>query len=216
MLREVFPQTAPKTKAALDLHLSEWDLVLLEVGAEDFEAAMRQHIRNAKFFPTVAELRECAGMGHDLRSVLEAEQAWRIVERDLARRGQDAPPGLSDRIEYAIRAAGGRRAINASFSDSVTTEQFTKKAFVEAFTNYQAAARLGLHQLDPSVQQLLTAAADQRPQLRLVSGSKQSTPTPAWKPPAKAMPRPLSDEQYEARKVELEKQKQELRTKFGF
>ncbi len=124
---------------------------LCDLEQTDLSRSIRRVIRECKFFPTIGELRQLAGASGELRVQLESEVAWQAVERDLSGNGKDAQPHLDTRTEYAIRCAGGRLGINACFSASVTTEEFTKKRFVEAFRNYDVAQHLGLAQLPAAV-----------------------------------------------------------------
>lgn len=162
-----------------------------DVPLERLKSACQRARRECRFYPSVAEIRTLAGADAKSQNELEAEQAWQRVNRDLAQRGRNAPPGLDDRTEYAILAAGGRLSINACFSQPVATEQFTKKAFVEAFAKYEAAANLGLHRLPAPIRQLLTAGAEDRPERRLPLASNPYMVV-TRKPLVKPMPRRLS------------------------
>lgn len=184
---------------------------LSDIGRPQLAQAFYRALRELTFFPKIAELRKLAGADDGLRTELEAEQAWQAVERDLARRGMDASAALGDRTEYAIRAAGGRRAINASFSASITAEQFTKKAFVEAFQNYEVAEHLGLAQLPaPVADKLRQIASGERKALPAVPRSETKPPITKV---AKPIPQPLSDAEVDARRALLARQAQELATR---
>ena len=184
---------------------------LSDLGQDPLATGFIRARRESPFFPKIAELRKLAGADGKLQIQLEAEHAWQAVELDIARRGRDACPIFDECTEYAIRAAGGMRAIDRIFKDpDVDTETFKKKDFVAAFANYEAAERLGLHELAAPVRQLLTASTEDRPQLKLVSGSTPST-APTWKPPAKPIPRPLSDDEVKTRRALLAKQAEEAK-----
>lgn len=166
-------------------------------------------IRECKFFPTIAELRELAGANEKQHTELEAESAWQLVERDLARSGRNATPHLDARTEYAIRAAGGRPGINAAYSASVTDEAFCKKRFLEAFKNFDSAEDLGLHQLPANVSAQLRDISAKRA-LNAVPENAEK-PAPFRKMPAKPMLSPLSDDELSARRAQLARQAAELR-----
>src|SRR5215831_2999565 len=66
------------------LLLREWDLILQEVGRELFDRALAEHIRESKFFPTVAELRDRAGISKNDHDAVEANAAWEFVNRYMS------------------------------------------------------------------------------------------------------------------------------------
>ncbi|MBZ5630786.1 MAG: hypothetical protein LAO06_18170 [Acidobacteriia bacterium] len=201
ILAEAFAEAL--TPARLKLYVAE----LADLDQAPLASVFRRAARELKFFPKIAELRELAGANAELQTQVEAENAWHLVERDLAHNGRDGGPHLDARIEYAIRCAGGRLGINAAFSASVTDEAFTKKRFVEGFANYEAAEHLGLAQLPAALTNTLRQVA-----------SGKALPAPAPRPEgeiptakvAKPIPRPLSDSEVEARRALLRRQAEQL------
>jgi hypothetical protein len=186
---------------------------LTDIDRARLAAAFRRAVRERTFFPKVAELRKLADADDELRTNLEAENAWQLVERDLADNSKNARPHLDARTEYAIRAAGGRLGINAVYSASITDEAFTKKRFVEAFKNYDAAQNLGLDSLQlPGgiTANLLSGGA--RKALAITRQQHGENRPHQFRPALKAMPNPLSDEEIEARRALLREQAEQLCT----
>ncbi|HEX9120371.1 MAG TPA: hypothetical protein VF840_07520 [Terriglobales bacterium] len=192
------------TPARLKLYTAN----LADIAQPQLTRAFGRAVRQLTFFPKVAELRKLADADDELRVHLEAETAWQAVERDLAGASKHARPHLDARTEYAIRCAGGRLGINAAFSASITDEAFTKKRFVEAFTNYEAAEHMGLAQLPaPLADKFRELVTGERKALPAVPRSQTKPPITKI---AKPIPRPLSDAEVEARRDLLAKQAEEL------
>jgi hypothetical protein len=135
-LREMFPQSAPKTTAAKDMMLTEWDLILLEVGSLQFDQALSAHIRSSEWFPTVAKIREHACMKRADEDAVEAGSAWdfcvkfetRYWHPDLGTYRN--APAIPPRTAYALRQVGGLPSINNCKLDNLP---FMQKNFIEAY-----------------------------------------------------------------------------------
>jgi hypothetical protein len=123
-------------QAGMDHFADEWDLILAEVGELRFDEALTEHIRESKFFPTIAELRERAGMRKaDLESAAALDH-WVRLKRFINTNYYEDLGGLQNadkippRAQYAMNAVGGARAIYFMEMDA---EPFKKKDFLEAY-----------------------------------------------------------------------------------
>lgn len=116
--------------------VAEWGLIMAEVGGERFDLALTEHIRESKFFPTIAELRERAGMKKADQDSAEGLDHWVRLKRFIGENYYEDLGGLQNaekipaRTQYAMRAIGGPRAIYFMDMDA---EPFKKKDFLEAY-----------------------------------------------------------------------------------
>jgi hypothetical protein len=214
--KAAFPNVTltPETAA---VYLSEWSLIVAEIGQDGFELALSAALRGSRFFPTIAEIREHAGINiaPEKRLKIQAEQAWQWVQTFI--RKWDRVPGegecigwdpqigkplfktpkpIPERINYAVRAVGGIRAIAGVDDHSLP---FMRKEFAEAFENAQFAATFGLELPPHEVLKQLGAG------LPTVKHLPEATPKRV-----REMPRELTDEELDARRSELERQAQRL------
>lgn len=185
--------------------------------------AIGRAVRESKFFPTVAELRQLAGAGAGQEADLAAEAAWQRTLENLRKYGVDrlptfrngemvTPPRLDERIEYAIRAAGGRAAINDAVNAvDVAAEAFAKKRFVEAFANYDEAKVAALAQLPGEVKGMIKQLLPAPTSTRQADSEKRTTAPPRI---VKPVPSPLTDADVEARRALLARQAAELVRRF--
>lgn len=111
---------------------------------ERFDHAITEHVRESKFFPTIAELRERAGMSrHVDEDRAEAIENWTRLKKFLNENYYEDLGGLKnaakipERVMYAMNAAGGARAIY--FMD-LESEPFKRKDFLEAYRLAPVAA----------------------------------------------------------------------------
>jgi hypothetical protein len=112
------------TPEAAEVFLSEWAVVVTEVGWEAFQSALTRAIRNSEFFPSVALIRKHAGLSEEQLGAAECDIAWESAKKYAdgmrntsyfvgydeatgnAKYG-DPPPSPGERIEFAIKQAGG-------------------------------------------------------------------------------------------------------------
>lgn len=109
MLSIAYPsQNLRADKDALKETVRLYRLTLRDIDGDLLRAATLQHITNAKWFPTVAELREAAlNLTHFDES--SAEEAWIEVKRAIRAVGYYGIPQFSDtRIKEAVSAFGWR------------------------------------------------------------------------------------------------------------
>jgi hypothetical protein len=214
--KAAFPNSTltPETAA---VYLSEWALIVNEVGQDAFELALTTAMRSGRFFPTIAEVREHAGLNvaSEKKLKIQAEQAWEWVQTYIRKwinvpvngecLGLDAqtgelkwkrPPAIPDRINYAVRAVGGIRAIGNVDDHSLP---FMKKEFAEAFDNAQFAARFALEL--PAHEVLKQLGAGLPPVKRLPEVAPKRV---------REMPREMSDEELDARRQNLQRQTTQL------
>ncbi len=142
---------------------------LCDLSPGELERACLTLLRSSKFFPKVAEILEVAKPSRSDQATLEAERAWenyqrRIhtwwrddegLERPLASRGKLIyPPALDAATDYAVRACGGRLAIEYC---SLERFPFLRRDFL--------AAHVRFHQTD-GLKALPARVADLAPELR--------------------------------------------------
>lgn len=195
----------------------EWLLMAKEIGADGFAAALRKAVHESEYFPTIAKIRNCAGLNAETQSAAEADAAWLLVQDWIREwhgsqggvyKGRDKatgkiimeqPPKLPSRVAHAVRLVGGIDAI-ANVSDKGLP--FLRKDFAEAFDRYYQANRIGAEmQLEaPEAKKLLADISSKR------------TPTLIGKPgvendfsfPERRFAPALTDEEIAAKKLEAE------------
>jgi hypothetical protein len=124
------------TQEAKAFTISEWQLIAQQIGLDAFDRILREHVRNSKWFPSVAELRERAGMTEDTTEALEANLAWEFVQHyshkhwhpDLGHYSN--APTIPSRTSYALRQIGGLQVI---FNCRLEHLTFVKKDFIAAY-----------------------------------------------------------------------------------
>jgi hypothetical protein len=185
--------------------------------------AMCRTVRESKFFPTVAELRQRAGHDAAQDADLAAEAAWQRTLENIRKYGVHrlptirngemvAPPRLDERTEYSIQAAGGRVAINDSLNaENVSAESFSKKRFLEAFANYDETKVAALAQLPGEVKGIIKQLLPAPTSARQTDSEKRTTAPPRI---VKPVPPPLTDADVEARRTLLAQQAAELAQRF--
>ena len=115
---------------------------LSDLSDDQIRQSVGRAIRELKFFPRVAELRDLAGVAaKDTRNV-EAEAAWKWANDYLRKWGVDLmplysngkrieAPAIPPRIAYALRRIGDLRGLNQVTAES---RPFMFRDFCEAFT----------------------------------------------------------------------------------
>jgi hypothetical protein len=103
---------------ARETTVREWRLIADEIGLEAFDRLLEEHIRESRFFPTIAELRERAGLSRLDQDAIEINQAWEFVCRFVQKHWhpavgcyENAPP-VPPRIAFALRQIGGLEALH--------------------------------------------------------------------------------------------------------
>lgn len=212
-----FPH-CPLTPETAAVHLAEWELIIEEVGCEFFEEALTSALRSSEFFPGIAVIRRHAGVSAEVRSKIEGDQAWDWVQKyirkwwgiDRLDRGRDPEtgemryeyaPGLPERIDYAVRAVGGLAAITRVRLDS---EPFMRKEFVEAFDRARFSERWPL-QLP-----VLSGQSQSSMPLKAVPKAALASDGDAPAPITRKIQRPRTDEELDARRLELKQQAEQL------
>ncbi len=163
----------PLSDDATEIYLSELGEIYREVGQETLEKACTACLRECRFMPTIAEVRERAGLNQEKKDAAEATQAWEVVMQYLRRhgtnglptcRGRDKetgslimeyPPELPERIAAAVRIAGGLRAIEETASEDL---HYRRKDFTDAYEAQDYIKRFPL-QLPESLRYLLPGAS---------------------------------------------------------
>jgi len=116
--------------------LHEAQQIVVQVGIEQFDSILAEHIRNSRWFPTVAELRQRAGMAQSTQDQIEANQAWEWIRWFATHNWHpdiglyNHAPAIPPRIDYAMRQVGGLRIIAACGDAQLP---FVRKDFMEAF-----------------------------------------------------------------------------------
>jgi len=116
------------TQETAQIYLLELGSLCEQVGAERLEAAIREACRRNRFFPSVGEIRDAAGLNPEMLDAAERDQAWEFLLDWIARRSRTVRYNvgylpdtgeevgvlmwqLPVRIEYAAKRAGGWQAI---------------------------------------------------------------------------------------------------------
>jgi hypothetical protein len=160
---EFYPSVSLGTEATKN-YISEWLLIAKEVGAERFDEVVTEHIRESRFFPTVAELRERAGMSKKDGDSREALEHWDRLKRFINTNYYEDLGGLQNedklplRVRYAMRLVGGARALY--FMD-LESEPFKKKDFIEAYRVAPADVRGQIKPLGEVLARCLEAGDDE-------------------------------------------------------
>lgn len=114
---------------------------LADIPQRSLKDAFGRAIRELKWFPKIAELRELAGVIAVDEEKVEADAAWKYVNEYLRKWGVDlwpiysggqkitAPP-LKPRLEYAVRRIGGLWRLNQMTDESYP---FMYRDFCEAY-----------------------------------------------------------------------------------
>jgi len=134
---------------------------LADIDLPTIEAAIVRLCRNARYFPTVAEIRaESTGIaGVDVGA--EAMAAWGEVKRAVAAYGADGSPTWSSlAIAFAVDAIGWRDYCRSD----VDSEASWRARFCDAFRGYRRAELDRLQVGDAPPRPRLDAPAD-RPAL---------------------------------------------------
>jgi len=108
--------------------------------------AFNRALKELKFFPKIAELRELAGANAKDARLIEAEAAWEAANRYLQRYGvvkydRDIRSPLDSRIDYALRRIGGLWGLNQVTAESYP---FKFKEFCEAYQLAPMASHMAL------------------------------------------------------------------------
>lgn len=185
---------------------------LTDLSEDQVRRAIGRAIRELKFFPRVAELRDLAGVAAKDERNVEAEAAWKWANDYLRKWGVDLmpvysggkgmeAPAIPHRIAYALRRIGGLNGLNQITADS---RPFAFRDFCEAY------------HLAPIADSNAPQLANKFPVLagqvkRLTDGaSERRDSKPVAQPAAKAIPQPMTDEQRRAQREKLKAQAAEL------
>jgi hypothetical protein len=125
------------TAETVENYVIEWFEIALQVGSEQFDIALRHAVQASRFFPTVAEIREHAGLLPGKTGAASAEAAW-VTVQEYVRRYYGAPgrwPKLPERIDRAVRSIGGIAAIGDATTSNIA---FIRRDFMESFKNMPA------------------------------------------------------------------------------
>jgi len=143
-----------------------WIEFMRDVTPEEGVPAMRQHITESRFFPTVADIRQLVAKGRV--EPVDVARAWEEVRRGLVRCGSyHEPAWTSEAIGAAVRALGWREICMTREEDMGTLRaQFER--YLKAGT--ETALRNANHQR--------LAEAAQHPKLgtRITYGTAYLTP----------------------------------------
>lgn len=129
--------------------------LLADIPVEALEAGALQHVSASKFFPTVAELRDCAFAivaGED--RVPSAYEAWGMVQAEIRRIGSYSRPDFGQTaIQRAVEIMGWRELC---LSDQ---PEYDRAHFFRVYDSLVSRQRADTRLL-PSVRQAIQSAAD--------------------------------------------------------
>ncbi len=146
------------TKETAPMLAGIWSEALADVHTEALEPAFRATLKNSKWFPTVADIREHIDSAYESlaedewQNLLEYCRKW--VNRDTAR--DNPPPRLPADIDHAARAAGGVLFLEACSEKDLV---FAKQRFVEDLTRQRKSGELAAFLPSSDLRKLLTKAA---------------------------------------------------------
>jgi hypothetical protein len=219
-LAEVFKE--PVTPECLAMYVES----LADLSDDQIRLCVGRAIRELKWFPKPAELRELAGASQQQGQDAEARKAWDVLTKFVKKYvsndvyGNFGPqhgwypksyPKLSDRILDTVRRTGGWEVYARMTGEDFP---FVQKRFFEEYATWAA-----VEQIVPG--KLLT----EMPQLHLIAKPMDSltiserTPmarsvdVPAFRP--KAIPEPLTNAQRRDRREMLRQQATAMAAKFG-
>jgi hypothetical protein len=180
---------------------------LSDLSREQLQIALNWAIRELRFFPKIAELRDLAGAKAQDAQQVEANAAWEAANRYLQRYGvvkydRDFRPALDPRIDYVLRRIGGLWGLN-----QVTTESypFKYKEFCEAYQLAPMANLMALRLEEKfAVKQLV---GEVQPKL---SGGTTQQKCETQPQPIKKFPEPLTEAQVKDRREMLRQQTEAL------
>ena len=121
---------------ARETTVREWRMIADEIGLEAFDRMLEEHIRESRFFPTIAELRERAGLRKLDRDAVETNQAWEFVCRFVQKHWHPAigcyenAPSIPPRIGLALRQIGGLEALHNCAPERL---HYLRRDFAEAY-----------------------------------------------------------------------------------
>ncbi len=106
-----------------------WKEVLSDIPFDVAKAAIIKVLATAKFWPTVAEIREAAAVITNPH-ILSPAEAWALVEQANDRygyyRSEEGMKSLPPLVQLVVRSLGGFREVCASENPGVTRGQFMK------------------------------------------------------------------------------------------
>ena len=161
-----FP-AAELTPEVAEVYMIELAEVATAVGAERAETALRTACRGSKFFPSVSEIRDCAGLNPQKLLAVAQDRAWRLarkygqkwvtgVKHSAGFRADvnemyEAEccwigKGLPLRIAYAVEQAGGFAALRM---DNPKDLSFTRQSFDGGYERFPMSEHASDDTLDP-------------------------------------------------------------------
>ncbi|MBZ5525299.1 MAG: hypothetical protein LAP21_23980 [Acidobacteriia bacterium] len=179
ILQDYFPGKSLSVSAA-EIYITELVKVCRQVGIDVLDSALTGCIQECTFMPTVAEIRNRAGMNKERADEAAGQQAWMVVLNYISKHGTDNhpvmrnrqlvyPPQLPERIRYAVRIAGGLKAIEDTPDSQI---HFRRKDFEDAYKAYEYVQEFPLR-LPDGLRDLLpvVARAKALPSLNAVSSA---------------------------------------------
>lgn len=138
-----------------------WEMMLSDMTYETAQRALVKVMTTAKFFPTIAEIREAA-MATSGNQLPSAEEAWNEVESEIRRVGSYGEPKFSNAvITKAVDSLGGW----VRLCRSEEPPGVERAHFVRFYTSF--AARENERQNCATLLEQLQARIDQRKQPQL-------------------------------------------------
>jgi hypothetical protein len=212
---------AEPTGAVLDMYSQ----ALADLSEEQFSRAITVVIRQLKFFPKPAELRELAmAAGSSVDRDAESRKAWEVVisfagkwvQSDPAGGGyvvsrgvrSSEPPTLSQQIIDTVRRTGGWPTYKCMTNDDYP---FVQKRFFEEYAAWVAVEQIVLGKLLTEMPQLQLAAKPMDPRPADCTRKVNSGDIPTLK--RRATLEPLTEAQLRDRREMLRQQAEFLKQK---
>lgn len=141
-----------------------WSEILSDIPFDLAKAALIKVLVTAKFWPTVAEIREAATQLANPQALLPAE-AWGLVTQANSKygyyRASEGMESLPTMVQEVVRALGGFRTICMSENPDITRAHFLK--MYEQYANREREYNLlptGVRQLVDRTAKALTGASE--------------------------------------------------------
>jgi hypothetical protein len=182
---------------------------LADLSDEQVARAVQRSIRESKFFPTIAELRDFAGLNPTSNADAEARAAWDTLLKYVSRHVLSNPYGsyyadggvLDQRIADSARRSGGW----AAFKTMTPKEfPFLQKRFFEEYTAWSEVQRI--FELRPMLAQPTRKLLEMPRPPEGATQVEPKNPSMVLKP----IPAPLTDAQLRDRREMLQQQRAQV------
>lgn len=119
-----------------------WASMLADVSSEDGASALRSHMANSQFFPTIADIRKRVALRRS--PPMDAGSAWGEVQRSVSSQGRYRNPTWSHpAIAHAVNSIGWIAICDCDVDNLNTLRAQFERYLKSAVENQQDAANVG-------------------------------------------------------------------------